>query len=204
MRCLLCFFMLIFCFVLYEGQIRYYEKQPDMVTAPGDRPVLHGLFFAAGIILLVREDPGGFVYLLLLILISWIDGRRRIIPNRLNAAILLLGLEEMILSFCLHIPGAAGLPSLRQRLAGLVIISLPFLILSLVLPGGLGGGDIKFLAVSGFYLGGEGVFRGTAAGACLGAGACLVLLLTGKIGRKDRIPFGPWLCMGLAAIILTR
>ena len=28
--------------------------------------------------------------------------------------------------------------------------------------------------------------------------------LTGKIGRKDRIPFGPWLCMGLAAIILTR
>ena len=204
MRCLLCFFMLIFSFVFFEQQIRHYEKQPDMHPAPGDRPVLYALFFAAGAVSPVKGDPGGSVYLLLLILISWIDGRKRIIPNRLNALILLLGLTEMLLYLCIPVPGGEGFPAPGERLLGMAVISLPFLFLGLVFPGGLGAGDIKLLAVSGFYLGAEGALKGAAAGACLGAAACLGMLLAGRIGRKDKIPFGPWLCMGLAAIIFVR
>jgi leader peptidase (prepilin peptidase)/N-methyltransferase len=60
----------------------------------------------------------------------------------------------------------------------------------------MGGGDINLLAMIGAFLGWRQVFLSffiaVAAGACLS----LLLIATGVLSRKDRIPFGPFLALG--------
>jgi leader peptidase (prepilin peptidase)/N-methyltransferase len=60
----------------------------------------------------------------------------------------------------------------------------------------MGGGDINLLAMIGAFLGWRQVLLSFFL--AVGAGACLSLLLiaTGVLSRKDRIPFGPFLALG--------
>jgi len=60
----------------------------------------------------------------------------------------------------------------------------------------MGGGDINLLAMIGAFLGWRQALL--AFFLAVGAGACLSLLLiaTGVLSRKDRIPFGPFLALG--------
>lgn len=61
---------------------------------------------------------------------------------------------------------------------------------------GIGGGDVKLMAMTGAILGWQSVaptiFAGSVSGAIIGI---LVMVVTGK-GRKTEIPFGPWLSLG--------
>lgn len=61
----------------------------------------------------------------------------------------------------------------------------------------MGGGDIKLMAAAGFILGGTltilALFLAFVVGG-LGGG---ILLMTGLMKRKDPIPFGPFLALGI-------
>jgi prepilin signal peptidase PulO-like enzyme (type II secretory pathway) len=62
--------------------------------------------------------------------------------------------------------------------------------------GGMGGGDIKLAALIGFFLGWPNGLLAVFLGCLLGAVTGITLVLTGLKGRKDAIPFGPYLALG--------
>jgi leader peptidase (prepilin peptidase) / N-methyltransferase len=114
------------------------------------------------------------------------------------AMILLLGLTAIATD------DGAGLT--RALLGGLALGG-GYLVLGIVSVGQLGGGDIKLAGLVGLALGWVG-WRTFLTGACLGfvlaALAGLCLLVTGRISRRDRIAFGPFMLLGaLVAILLV-
>mgnify|MGYP003585162440 CR=1 FL=1 len=90
---------------------------------------------------------------------------------------------------------SAGQTSVLDILAGAALGGGVLLIIAVVSRGGMGGGDVKFLAVLGLWLGLKltslTLFLAFMLG---GIGGTLLLLLKLK-GRKDRIPFGPYIAV---------
>ena len=134
-------------------------------------------------------------FYLLLFAAGRMDQREGRIPDRYLWLALLLGL--LSLPFFPEIP-------LSGRIVGGLSVSVPLFGCCLVRRGAFGGGDIKLMAGCGFFLGTETVLCGFAwavfAGAAFGIGG----LLTGRAGRKDRFPFGPFLCAGMALALALR
>lgn len=114
------------------------------------------------------------------------------IPDGFHGAIGLLGFVSIF-----TMPGVP----VWERLAGSLCVSLPLFLLTAVIPGAFGGGDIKLTAACGFFLGWKscawgGIF------AILFAGAWGAFLLASKrAGRKDHFAFGPFLVAGMAAAV---
>lgn len=135
-----------------------------------------------------------FLMLLLLLAIAYIDYTKNIIPNTYNLALFFLGLLWVIAEPDLLTPW--------ERIAGVFIISLPCILLNLLYPGGIGGGDIKLLSAAGFCLGWKSILRGTMTASLLAAFIFTILLLRKKIHKTDKLPFGPCLCIGMAVELL--
>ncbi len=66
---------------------------------------------------------------------------------------------------------------------------------------GLGGGDVKFMAASGLYLGLDGVISMMLYGSIIAAITSLFLVLIKKVGKKDAIPLVPFLYLGILLIV---
>lgn len=88
--------------------------------------------------------------------------------------------------------------SLNSNIYGMLVVFLPLLGLALLCPGAIGGGDIKMISASGFYLGCGEIVKGCGAGFLLGGIYGTWLLLSGKKKGRDCFPFGPWLALGIA------
>lgn len=86
--------------------------------------------------------------------------------------------------------------SLSSHLLGFIIISVPLYIIA-VITNGIGGGDIKLMAVSGLLLGFEATLVAFFIAALLGGSVAIVLLLTKQTHMKSLIAFGPYLCIGI-------
>jgi leader peptidase (prepilin peptidase)/N-methyltransferase len=96
--------------------------------------------------------------------------------------------------------------SLPRALEAMAALVAAFYLLVLISPAALGLGDVKLVGVLGLLLGWIG-WTAVAAGIFLGfataALAAVALLATGRAGRKDSIPFGPFLLLGaLLALLL--
>ena len=70
--------------------------------------------------------------------------------------------------------------------------------------GAFGMGDVKFLAGMGLMVGGERAFGGTLVGLLVAGVVLAVLLVTGRIGRRSYVPFGPFLIVGALWAVLVR
>lgn len=129
----------------------------------------------------------------LLLVSAFIDFKHQIIPNRITYFGIIIGL---ILSLLFdHI-------TILSALLGLVIPAGFLLLIAVITKGGLGIGDVKFVAMIGTYLGAKytliGIFIGSIVGSIIG----LVLIGLGIKDRKDRVPFGPLLALGNLLMIL--
>jgi leader peptidase (prepilin peptidase) / N-methyltransferase len=96
-------------------------------------------------------------------------------------------------------------PLLRALLGALALAGL-YLLLALVRPGQLGGGDIKFAGVAGLALGWLGwpiLIDGTALGFLLSAIASVALLAARRLTLRSAISFGPFLFAGALLAILA-
>lgn len=81
-----------------------------------------------------------------------------------------------------------------------------YFVLAVAWPGGMGFGDVKLAGIVGMVLGwlGWGALVVGGFGAfILGGMASGVLLALGRVGRKDGVPFGPWLLLGALAGIFV-
>ena len=85
-------------------------------------------------------------------------------------------------------------------IAGLVVF-VAFLVVAVVLRGGLGMGDVKLAGMLGFLLGWKvvpAIFVGAIAG-----GVVAAILLTRASGRRSTMAYGPYLALGGAVVILV-
>ena len=120
-----------------------------------------------------------------LVAVSVTDLERRIIPNRIIVPALVAALVVQ----------TARDPSV-EWLVGALAAGGFFLVLALVYPAGLGMGDVKLAAFMGAWLGWD-VAVALFAGSLLGMVPALVALLrSGGRGRKETMPYGPFLAAG--------
>ncbi len=132
------------------------------------------------------------IFLLLLTACACADINAGIVPDLLVVVIAALGIVHLLLMEGFSVDG------LISRLIGAVCISFPMLLVSLMIKGAFGGGDIKLMAAAGLYLG----WRLTLAGAFLGLFMSgfygIFLLVLKKAGKRSKIKLAPFLAVGLA------
>jgi len=87
-------------------------------------------------------------------------------------------------------------------LLGIVVGGGLFLIIILASGGGMGGGDMKLGAMMGAFLGWKLVLLAILLGVFAGGAVAIGLLSTGSKGRKDPVPFGPFLALGAVVTLL--
>ena len=156
-----------------------------------------------------------YLFLMMLILIGWIDYEKQIIPNYLNGLILILGIFMQLCILILpliEVEAIEGLASSEEmisevvsfpeRMIGLLIISVPIIFLGYFYKGSFGMGDVKFLVSAGFFMGWKNLVMGAFLGSAIASIVCIISLVRHKMDLKDKIAFGPYLCMGMALIIL--
>ena len=96
--------------------------------------------------------------------------------------------------------------ALTVAILGGVALTGFYLLLMLINPGGMGMGDVKTAASAGTVLAWSGwpvLIAGGIAGFLLAAVCGIALLATGRVTRKQHIPFGPFMLAGAFAVILA-
>ena len=142
-------------------------------------------------------------FLFVLCRVAMIDARTRLIPDRYVTAIFVLAGTGFLASWLSGIVSGAGCLPVGSRelildhLTGLVSLSLPLLLLAVLFPGSMGGGDIKLLAAGGFYMGVRRILPAFFLAMVLAGTAGTVLVLSGRRKPGDTIPLGPFLCIGM-------
>ena len=136
-----------------------------------------------------------FLFFSILMLIAIIDISMMRIPDALNIMIVFLGIISIFMGESC---------SMAERTMGIFFVSVPMILLTLRHPGGVGGGDIKFMAACGFLLGWRDNFSAAFLGAMTAGMYSVILLILRKRSWKDTIAFGPFLCLGEAVTILVK
>jgi len=89
-----------------------------------------------------------------------------------------------------------------SRGLGMLVVSVPMLILALIINGAFGGGDIKLIIVCGFLLGWQNTLLAFFI-ALFSAGCFSIpLIVKGKAKKGTQIAFGPHLCLGVMTGLL--
>ena len=133
------------------------------------------------------------VYLMILCRIAYADWKYQIIEPWTHIGILTLACMEMLFR--------VGV-SVQERCLGAVVIAVPMLVLTVLLKGGFGCGDIKLMAVSGFLNGVKVITYAGMLGIILSGIYVSMMLAAGKMGRKDSFALGPFLVMGIIGMKL--
>jgi prepilin signal peptidase PulO-like enzyme (type II secretory pathway) len=133
------------------------------------------------------------LFVAMLAVVTVTDLRRRLIPNRVLAAAVAVGLPLLAVAD----PGA-----LPERLTAALVAGGAFLVLALVRPDGFGMGDVKLIAVIGLFLG-DAVLAAVLIALLAGSlvGLCLIAR-HGPAAGKSTIPFGPFLALGALLALL--
>ncbi|MEK6695778.1 MAG: prepilin peptidase [Candidatus Deferrimicrobiota bacterium] len=153
------------------------------------------LLTAAGFgAIFLLDGPGipllrDLLFFSLLLPIAFIDIDHRIIPDELSLGGLAAGI---FLSF---LPGGGWKGSVTGALlGGGILYATAFLYEKIRGVEGMGGGDIKLLAMIGAFVGWRGTLATIFFGALLGAVGGMLAMRKGGEGLKTAIPFGPYLC----------
>lgn len=129
-----------------------------------------------------------FAFLCMISVVALVDMDTMEIPDGFVLVILLIGLAS--------IRTMPGIP-LTERLIGIISVSVPLLLITMVVPGAFGGGDIKLMGACGLLLGWKlsliSLFLAVLTGGLYG----IYLLAARKKGRKEHFAFGPFLCLGM-------
>jgi leader peptidase (prepilin peptidase) / N-methyltransferase len=120
-----------------------------------------------------------------LVIITAIDIEHQIIPDVITLPGIILGLAVGIYTI-----------GYADSLLGLFVGGGLFYSLAVLSNGGMGGGDIKYIAAAGALLGWQKVLLVIFIGAFLGSIVGVFQIVVQKKSRKSLIPFGPFLAAG--------
>lgn len=177
----------IISFILLRGRCRYCQS-PISWRYPIVE-LITGLVFLS-LYLNFRISPQFFIYAMLctsLIIIAFIDLEYKIIPDVITLPGIIIGL-----TISLTMPNITLLNSIK----GLLLGGGLFYAIAIISRGGMGGGDIKLIAMVGSFLGWKNVLLTIFLGSLFGSIVGIVLIILKKKNRKDMVPFGPFLSLG--------
>jgi leader peptidase (prepilin peptidase)/N-methyltransferase len=148
-------------------------------------------------VLLVQRFPGepvsavtGTVFASMLVAVAFIDLDMGIVPDRVSLPGIAAGLVASLLRTDL---------APWEALAGVVVCGGLFWLVIVASRGGMGGGDVKLGAMIGAFCGWRlallACFLAVVSGGIIAAG----LMVMRRKGRRDTIPFGPFLAV--AAVV---
>ena len=136
-----------------------------------------------------------------LIVISFIDIEVRIVPDMISLPGIVVGLLVSVIGrYLIHDPSEL-VPSPLSALLGVLIgggflLALAWAYEAFTGVEGMGGGDIKLLAMIGAFLGWPSIpvtlFLASLGGSVIGITAMLIK----GVGRRYALPFAPFLCLG--------
>ena len=126
-----------------------------------------------------------------LVIITAVDIKHQIIPNVITLPGLALGL----------VAGSYSIGYVNSFMGFLLGCGL-FYLVTLLSNGGMGGGDIKYIAAAGAFVGWQKVLLIIFIGAVLGTFVGLFQIIVQKKTRKNIIPFGPLLAVATLITLL--
>ncbi len=155
---------------------------------------LNAVFYIAA---LSRFGPGpaGILVMALIsafIVVTFIDLEHQIIPDSITLPGIVLGLVLGPLVFK---------TGFLNSLIGMALGGGTFYLIAIASRGGMGGGDIKLIAMIGAFLGWKAVLLVIFVGSLLGAIVGVGLMIFKGMKRKTPIPFGPFLVAGAMSAI---
>ena len=161
---------------------------------------LLGGLFALWIVMKFGLTPEALIYYIFsatLLVIAFIDIDHRIIPDRLT----LPGIPLALLA-ALFLPDM----TLKQSLWGIAVGGGSLLAVAwgyhlITHKEGMGGGDIKLLAMIGALLGWKGVLFTIFAASILGTVSGVIIMFRTKGDMKLAVPFGPFLSIGALTFV---
>lgn len=156
--------------------------------------LVSGLFAVAVFIRYGLSWEGIFLYALVaaLLVITFIDIDHKIIPDVITYPGIVVGfLTSLVLGRITYKESLFGI-----ILGGGVLLLIALGYYLLTKREGMGGGDIKLLAMIGAFLGWKGVIFTVFVGSAIGTVVGIALALRTEGGRKLAIPFGPFLSLG--------
>jgi len=127
-----------------------------------------------------------------LLIVSCIDLAHTIIPDAITLPGIVIGLGT---SFWLTSVGVRN-AVLGVMLGGGLFLLMAILSVVILRREGMGGGDIKLTAMLGAFLGWHAVLVTIFLAAVLGACVGLTLIFLRRKGRREPLPFGPFLALG--------
>ncbi len=178
-------------YVVNKGKCRYcgshYSAQYPLIE------LLNGLLYVLVYIKfgLTLNSILYCIIISLLITISIIDLRHKIIPDGLNITGLIIGIIYAIIN-----------KGIINSFIG-ALIGLGLFLLIAFITNAMGGGDIKLMAVLGFIFGIKGVLFITLFSFVLGAVISVILIILKIKSRKDEIPFGPFISLSALIYIFS-
>ncbi len=138
-----------------------------------------------------------FIFVSALLTVAFIDIDYQIIPDVITLPGILLGLGAGV-----FLPEMNIVDSLLGILSGGgALLAVAVLYHALAKREGMGGGDIKLLAMIGAMIGWKGVLFTLFAASLVGALSGVLVMLRSRKGLKTALPFGPFLSLGAMAYV---
>jgi leader peptidase (prepilin peptidase)/N-methyltransferase len=142
-----------------------------------------------------------FPYCCAMIVVFWIDLDHMIIPDVISLNGIAVG---VIVSLCGLIPEMNIKTSLLGTLFGGAILYIPAIVYEKLRGSeGLGGGDIKLLAMIGAFTGVHGVVLVLFSASLVGSAIALITIVAKGSSAKTPIPFGPFLTTAGVAYVFV-
>ncbi|HEV3475133.1 MAG TPA: prepilin peptidase [Actinomycetota bacterium] len=136
----------------------------------------------------------GAAFLAVMLALAVIDARWRIVPNRIVYPALATSLVAILV---LDLVGTNL--SVLRGLGAMAAYGGPLLAIAVAVPRGMGMGDVKLAGLIGLVAGSVGIANVVVAAAVgiIGGGlGGVVALAVFRVGRKQQMPFGPYLAAG--------
>ncbi len=133
--------------------------------------------------------------MIVLAIAAIVDIHRKMIPDWLT----LPGLAWVLVASAF-----LGWPRMADALLGTLLCGGALFILAVVSRGSIGGGDVKLMAMIGGSLGWRWGFGVLFFAQLAAAAVALCLFITRRKGRKDTLPFGPFLAAFALLAIVAR
>lgn len=133
-----------------------------------------------------------YLFIVALLVITFIDMDHRIIPDRITLpGIPVFFITALILQTVTFKDALLGILS-----GGGVLFAIGWIYYQIKQKEGMGGGDVKLLAMIGAFIGWQGVFFTIFVASAAGTFVGLITMLVQRKDMKLAIPFGPFLAIG--------
>lgn len=177
----------VFSYIFLKGKCRSCQARISPLYPIGEGVTALSFYIMYRQIGLTLELLPAAILVAVLMLAVMTDIRKKLILDKITLpGILALGVCRLFIgehSFWFYLLGSA---------AGFLLL----LFIAVISKGGMGGGDIKLYAAIGFALGPWLTLLSLLIASTLGALVGGVLILSGKMHRKQTIAFGPFIALG--------